>query len=40
MTTEQKNALLKNRKNVLINRGRDNSNIIRKIDRQLRNSVK
>ena len=37
MTTTEKIALLENRKNVLLERDRDNSSIIRKIDRILRN---
>ena len=36
MTKAEKIALLENRKNVLIERDRDNASIIRKIDRNLK----
>lgn len=36
MTKEEKMKLLVSRKNVLINRGKDNANIIRKIDREIK----
>jgi hypothetical protein len=36
MTTAEKIALLGNRKNVLIGRDKDNTSIIRKIDRNLK----
>ena len=36
MTTAEKIALLENRKNVLIERDRENTSIIRKIDRDLK----
>lgn len=35
MTTVEKIALLENRKNVLMERDKDNASIIRKIDRNL-----
>jgi hypothetical protein len=36
MTTAEKIALLENRKNVLVGRDKDNTSIIRKIDRNLK----
>lgn len=36
MTKAEKIALLENRKNVLLERDRDNASIIRKIDRNLK----
>ena len=36
MTTDEKIALLENRKNVLMERDRDNASIVRKIDRNLK----
>ena len=36
MTTAEKIALLENRKNVLIGRDKENTSIIRKIDRNLK----
>ena len=36
MTTTEKIALLENRKNVLLERDKDNTSIIRKIDRNLK----
>ena len=37
MTQLAKLALLKNRKEVLANRGKDNAGVIKKINRQIRN---
>lgn len=36
MTTIEKIALLENRKNVLVGRDKDNTSIVRKIDRNLK----